>query len=80
MVASVAKWGNSLAIRIPQNLAKEISLTEGTEVNLAVVDGTIVIKPKVRKRYSLNELLEAIAPENLHAEVDTGIAVGNEVW
>jgi antitoxin component of MazEF toxin-antitoxin module len=29
MAAIVAKWGNSLAIRIPQNLAKEIHLAEG---------------------------------------------------
>lgn len=80
MVAIVAKWGNSLAIRIPQNLAKEIQLIEGDEVNLAVVDGKIVIKPIGRKRYSLDELVDAITPENLHTEVDTGIAVGNEAW
>lgn len=80
MVAIVAKWGNSLAIRIPQNLAKEIQLIEGDEVDLAVVDGKIVIKPISRKRYSLDELVDAITPENLHTEVDTGIAVGNEAW
>ncbi|NJO40620.1 MAG: AbrB/MazE/SpoVT family DNA-binding domain-containing protein [Cyanobacteria bacterium CRU_2_1] len=80
MVAIVARWGNSLAIRIPQNLAKEIQLLEGDEVDLAVVDGKIVIKPRSRKRYSLDELVNAITSENLHTEVDTGIAVGNEAW
>jgi antitoxin MazE len=80
MVAIVAKWGNSLAVRIPQNLAKEIHLAEGTEIDLGVVDGTLVIKPRNRKRYSLDELIERITPENLHGEIDSGIAVGNEVW
>ncbi|MDB9375234.1 AbrB/MazE/SpoVT family DNA-binding domain-containing protein [Nodularia sphaerocarpa] len=80
MVANIAKWGNSLAIRIPQNLAKEIHLTEGSEVNLSVVDGNLVIKLKKPKRYSLEALIEQITPDNLHAEVDSGVAVGKEAW
>jgi antitoxin MazE len=80
MVATVAKWGNSLAIRLPQHLAKEIQLTEGAEVDLVVIDGNLVIKPRIRKRYSLEELISAITPENLHTEVESGIAVGNEAW
>lgn len=80
MAATVAKWGNSLAIRIPQHLAKEIHLSEGVEVEFAVIDGSLVIKPKTRKRYSIDELIDAITPENVHGEIDSGIAVGNEVW
>lgn len=80
MVATVARWGNSLAIRLPQHLVKEIQLTEGVEVDLVVIDGNLVIKPRIRKRYSLEELISAITPENLHTEVESGIAVGNEAW
>ena len=80
MVATVAKWGNSLAVRIPQHLAKDLDLIEGIEVDLDVVDGNLVIKPRRRKRYSLDELIDAIAPENLHGEIDSGTAVGNELW
>lgn len=78
MVATVAKWGNSLAVRIPQNLAKEIHLTEGTAIDLSVVDGALVVKPRSRMRYSLDDLIGQITPENLHTEIDSGIAVGNE--
>ncbi|MEC4989662.1 MAG: AbrB/MazE/SpoVT family DNA-binding domain-containing protein, partial [Oscillatoria sp. PMC 1068.18] len=77
---TVGKWGNSLAIRIPENIAQEINLGDGSEVNLSIVEGNLVIEPKKRKRYSLDELVEGITPENLHAEVDSGVAVGNEVW
>ncbi len=80
MVATVARWGNSLAIRLPQHLVKEIQLTEGVEVDLVVVDGNLVIKPRIRKRYSLEDLVSAITPENLHTEVESGIAMGNEAW
>jgi antitoxin MazE len=80
MVAIVAKWGNSLAIRIPQNLAKEIHLAEGAEIDLGIVDGSLVVKPRTRKRYSLDELVNAITPENLHGEIGSGAAVGNEFW
>jgi antitoxin MazE len=30
----VAKWGNSLAIRIPKDVASELGLAEGAEVEL----------------------------------------------
>ena len=80
MVQMIAKWGNSLAVRIPQNLAKEINLTEGSEVDFSIVDGSLVIKPKKRKRYSLEELVNGITPENRHDYIDTGVSVGNEVW
>jgi antitoxin MazE len=80
MVATIAKWGNSLAIRIPQNLAKEINLAEGSEVKLVLIDGKLTIEPIVRRRYSLEELIEAMTPENVHTEIDTGLAIGNEVW
>ncbi|WP_448604100.1 AbrB/MazE/SpoVT family DNA-binding domain-containing protein [Thermoleptolyngbya sp.] len=72
--------GKQPAIRIPQHLLKEMQISEGTEVDLAVVDGNLVIKPNIRKRYSLEELVSAITPENLHTEVETGAALWNEAW
>ena len=80
MVAIVAKWGNSLALRIPQHMLKGIQITEGSEVDLVVLDGNLVIKPRTRRRYSLEELVAGITPENLHTEVENGVAVGNDAW
>jgi antitoxin MazE len=80
MIVNVAKWGNSLAIRIPQNIAREIDITESSEVEFSVKDGSLTIKPIKRKRYSLLELVGQITPDNVHGEIDTGAAMGKEVW
>lgn len=34
----VAKWGNSLAIRIPAALAADLNLKEGDEIDLRAID------------------------------------------
>ena len=78
MPQTIVKWGNSLGLRIPQSIAEQIKLSEGSQVVLEIVDGNLVIKPK-RTKYSLDALLEDITQENLHGETDTGRPVGNEV-
>lgn len=80
MVSKVTKWGNSLAIPIPESVAQEIALSEGTDVDLQVIDGNLVIKVRSSSSYSLEELVSAITPENCHQEQETGVAVGNELW
>ena len=77
MESHIAKWGNSLGIRIPMALAKEIGLSEGTLIDLQVENESIIIR---RKKNSLEMLLSRITPENLHGEIKTGHPVGREVW
>lgn len=78
MPQTIVKWGNSLGLRIPQSIAEQIKLSEGSQVVLEVVDGNLMIKPK-RTKYSLDALLEDITPSNIHGETDTGRPVGNEI-
>ncbi|MDQ0166974.1 antitoxin MazE [Bacillus horti] len=73
----IQKWGNSLGIRIPKALAMKVGLEEGSEIDLDVEDGHLVIKPKTKK---LDELLSKITPDNLHSEVHTGEPQGRETW
>ena len=76
----VTKWGNSLGVRIPSALAKQIELTEGMQVGISIVDGKLVIQPEHRHKYTLDELLDGMTPENCHSEVEMGEPVGNEIW
>lgn len=80
MRTQVQKWGNSLAIRIPKSFAKEIKIEQGSVVDLSVVKGKLIAKAIDEDEYALEELLAGVTEENLHAEVDTGDAIGREVW
>jgi len=74
------KWGNSLGVRIPRGLAEEVGLGAGTEVSLTAKDGELVLRPSVPSRLRLEDLLGGVTPENIHACIDTGDAVGAEAF
>ncbi len=80
MIAKIQKWGNSLAVRIPRSVAEDTELSPGSAVNMAHHDGQIVIVPVRRQRYVLNDLLKRVTSRNRHTEIETGSAVGQEVW
>jgi antitoxin MazE len=80
MKTKVQMWGNSLALRIPKSFATEALLEPDTEVDLSLDQGKLVITPIIEPAYTLEQLLEGVTDENIHAEVDTGASVGNEAW
>jgi antitoxin component of MazEF toxin-antitoxin module len=46
VTTTVKKWGNSLAIRIPLKLSKQVNLNVGTEISLAISENNkIILKP-----------------------------------
>jgi antitoxin MazE len=79
MRTQIAKWGNSLALRIPKSLAADMNVRDGDAVEISVEGGALVVRPR-RKRYSIEELVEGITPDNRHGEIDWGKPVGKEVW
>lgn len=61
MDLQVAKWGNSLALRIPSEVVRRLGLREGATVEAQLtVDGSLSIRPAQwnRKAFAL-ELAEA---------------------
>ena len=80
MRTRVQKWGNSLALRIPKSFATEVGLQRETSVEISLADGKLVITPVTEPKLNLKQLLAKVTKENLHHEVDTGSAVGNETW
>ena len=80
MHTRVQKWGNSLGVRIPRGLAEEVGLAAGTEVSLSIKDGELVVKPSAPVRLSLDDLLAEVSEDNLHSSIDTGSAVGAEIF
>ena len=80
MKATIRKWGNSLALRIPGAFSRELGLGEATSVEMLIVKSSLVIKPKVAEKPELIKLLAKINKKNLHEAVETGAAVGKEIW
>jgi antitoxin MazE len=63
-VSKVARWGNSLGFRIPQEGVDQLKLKEGESVTVRVRGDTITIRrAKRRKKWTEAELLKGITPE-----------------
>ena len=80
MIQKIQKWGNSLAVRIPKNLAEELHLQTNSEIEMVLEDRALVIRTISQPQYDLDELLAGVTSDNIHGEVDWGSPVGNEVW
>ena len=76
--AQVAKWGNSLAVRIPKAVAEQARLQEGDAVLIEVLSGHIEVRPAERIP-TLAELVAQITPENRYEKTDWGPDVGKEI-
>ncbi|MFA5139247.1 MAG: AbrB/MazE/SpoVT family DNA-binding domain-containing protein [Elusimicrobiota bacterium] len=80
MTTIVQKWGNSLALRLPSSLAKDVHLRQGSVVEVNVEEGKMVLTPKGQRRFSLSKLLKGITKDNRHSEQDWGKPTGQETW
>lgn len=83
MQGHISRWGNSLGIRIPKDIAIRVGLVDGVRVEIEERAGEVVIsRAKPKLRYSLDELLIGVTPEEAHAttaEIDWGADVGREI-
>jgi len=80
MKTRVQKWGNSLALRIPKSFADEVGLLNDSSVEVSLTNGKLVVVPIEKPGVTLKKLLTQITENNIHHEVDSGPAVGNETW
>lgn len=89
--ATIGRWGQSLAVRLPAHLAEQLDLTEKAQVEIEVVDGRLVMSPAPsrRRRVTLEELFAGYDEAELEAmregyaaaaaEFDWGPDVGAEI-
>ncbi len=77
MQAIVQKWGNSLGFRIPSFWAKDNNVKNGSKIEVIIEKGKIIILPQKK---TLDDMLEMVTPENIHAEISTASSVGKEEW
>jgi len=78
MEAIIKKWGNSLGVRIPNLIVRELSLKDGSLVDINDKGKTIIIKPIQKNK--LSEMLNNINENNIHKEIETSGPIGKEIW
>lgn len=62
-MAQVARWGNSLAVRLPAKLVREMNLNEGDTINLRRLDdATLGMSDDERRQWAF-EAMRAMAWE-----------------
>lgn len=77
MEAHIQKWGNSLGVRIPAKVARQLHLTAGKPVDFKIEKDHLAIYPR---EYQLEEMLKAINKHNIHNEVFIEDVAGKESW
>lgn len=63
----IHKMGDDLAVSIPMQYAKQLDFQEGSEIEIDIVDGKLVIQKIYSKEKMLNALLDEITPDNCHS-------------
>lgn len=78
MKAHIQKWGNSLGLRIPGHIAKQLKLHLGGVVSLEITkDNQLMISTP---NYELGKMVQEITPENKHHTLLEDKPQGNEAW
>ncbi len=79
-MTTIQKWGNSLGVRIPRDIAEDIGFSEGKQVVVEKTGDTITVRAVKVPKYSIKELVKGITAKNRHKEIDWGPPVGKEIW
>lgn len=77
MEARIAKWGNSLGLRIPKSIASKLGLAEGVPVEIEA-EGERVVISRGQPRYRLDDLLKGMTRKAMREAFDWGPDVGRE--
>jgi antitoxin MazE len=77
---AVAKWGNSIGVRIPKAVADQAGLHEGDTVQIEAEGPGVIVVRAVKGGLTLEDLVSRITAKNRHAETEWGPSRDNEVW
>ncbi len=78
--ATVGKWGNALALRLPRAFCRELGIEPGSPVTLELRGASIVIEP-ADERFTLRGRMRGWDGERYRSEeLDWGSPAGDELW
>lgn len=76
----VGEWGNSLAVRLPKDVASAAGIRAGSQLVIVSEGRDIKLRVLEGASYSLAQMLERVTPENLHHESWDDEQAGEEEW
>jgi antitoxin MazE len=79
MDIAITKWGNSMGLRLPAFITRQLNLHSGDRVHINIIDNKVVIEPiKVNNRDIIRQALANFTPEQLTVvDIDE---LDSEVW
>ena len=77
MKTTIRKWGNSLAIRVPNDYVKTYHLSDGLEVDILAKEAGIMIQTEMSLEEMLSTVTEGYVPPKPWEDV---LPVGRELW
>ena len=77
--ARLRKVGGSVMLAIPKAMVEALDLAPDASVGLSIKAGKLVVDPKKRRRYSLDELLAQCKPSARSSRADRDWLAGRPV-
>lgn len=74
--ARLRKVGGSVMLAIPKPMLDALELAPDAAVDLSIKSGRLVVEPKTRRRYSLDELLAQCKPQARRSRGDRAWTAG----
>ena len=67
--ATLRNLGGSIAIALPKKLLTSLGLSSGSEVDITIKDGSMIISP-LKKKYTLAEMIAGMEIGDLPSDAD----------
>lgn len=84
MTTTIQKWGNSLAMRLPKELADSFNLKVGSQVIFIRSKDNFSIQPQTKveiPKYTLEDMVKGITKKNRHKLIlPDDKPRGKEIW
>ena len=81
MTVKLREVGNSMTVTIPKSFVSQLGLIQGTEFNVGINNGNIVLKPlNIKPKVTIKSLFENYHGDYVPTEYDWGEPVGREIW
>ena len=80
MEARLQKWGNSVGIRIPHSILKELNLKINDLISIEKVENKVIITKQINPKISLKDKFREYNGANLAKDFSWDEAKGREIW